>query len=389
VETNAQIEQAAPSHSELRFLEIVVARALLAGEQTTAQAMARVVGYEVSVLADGAGAGKAVWLLAEPPPRRLGWGVLAGRVEASTPITLEAPRPRRETGTGRLAIELFRHANASTLILADPDVPLDRADADAASPWTTATAFQAFHQAVHDARRTNPDAAILQVRGFGIAQQVSEPLVLMYSRGAQAPSKLPPELVAALVDDDIGPLGALGALRLDDGAKELVDLAGTGNPQLAYCARFETSMCALLWFSEAARDTYREADRERELAKLARLQIATTARVQTFLDGVTIGDVPPALFAKFATLAEAAEAYAADRNVHVLRKLPPGAVRVGFADELGRPFLLVEARDATHVMRGLVPIPGGDERVAITHPAQLAPMLGRRPKLVSIAGRIR
>lgn len=388
-ETTAQIEHAAPSHSELRFLEIVVARGLLAGERTQAQAMARLVGYEVSVLADGAGAGKAVWVLAEPSPRRLGWGVFAGRVETTAPITLEAPRPRRETGTGRLAIELFRHANASTLILADPDVPADRADADAAAPWSTATAFQAFHVAVHDARRTKPDAAILQVRGFGIDKIVSEPLVLMFSRGAQAPAKLPPELIAALVDDDIGPLGALGALRLDDGAKELVDLAGTGNPQLAYCARFETSTCALLWFSDAARDTYREADRERELAKLARVPIATTATVPAFLDGVTIGDVPPALFAKFAALAEAAEAYAADRNVHVLRKLPPNTVRAGFADELGRPFLLVEAGDGAHVMRGIVPIPGGEERVAITDAAQLAPMLGRRPRLLTVAGRVR
>lgn len=383
--TPEPIGTAAPSHSELRFLEIVVARALLAGDYAHAQAMARIVGYDVSLLADGAGAGQAAWLLAEPAPRVLGWGVLAGRVAATTAIALEAPRPRREAGTGRLAIELFRHTGASELVLADPDVPQDRADGDAASPWTTATAFQAFHQAVHDARRT----AILQVRGFGVTQAISEPLVLMFSRGAQPPARLPPALVSALVDDDLGPLGALGALRLDDGAPELVDLAGTGNPQLTYCARYETTTCALLWFSEAARATYREADRERELAKLARLGLTTSARIDELLAGVVIGEVPAPLFARFAMVVERAEAYAVDRNVHVLRTLPNGAVRAGWSDELGRAFLFVEARDGAHVMRGIVPIPGGEERVAISDPAQLAPMLGRRPKLVTVAGSLR
>ena len=396
----AQIGIAAPSHGELRFLEVVVTPAVLAGDRDRAQAMAKLVGYEVSVLADGAGAGKAVWVLAEPAPRTLGWGFVAGRVDDTTPITIEAPRPRRETGTGRLAIELFRHTDAATLIVADPDVPLDRTDADVASPWNTATAFQAFHQAVHDARRSRPDAsivtarpsggaAILQVRGFGVAQAVSEPLVLMFSRGTQAPTKLPPQLIAALVDDKSGPLGALGALRLDDGARELVDLAGTGNPQLQYCARFERTMCALLWFSEAARETYREADRERELAKLARMQLAPVTKppAAALLDGIVLGDAPEALRSRFADVAAIAEAYAAERNVHLLRRLPANAVRAGYSDELGRPFLLLELTDGIHLMRAIVPIPGGDERVVLVDPAQLGPMLARRPKLVTVTGR--
>ena len=387
--STAQIGTAVPSHSELRFLEIVVARAALARDHERAHAMARLVGYELALLPDGAGSSRAVWVIAEPTPRRLGWGVLAGRVDDAVPLTIEAPRPRRETGTGRLAVELFRHANAATLILADADVPTDRADADPASPWNTATAFQAFHQAAHDARRSLKDAMMLQIRGFGVTQAVSEPLVLMFSRGTPAPSKLPPQLVAALVDDETGPLGALGAMRFDDGAAELVDLAGTGNPQLQYCARFEATTCALLWFSEAARTAYRDVDRERELAKLARIQIAPVAKpaAAALLDGVVPAQPSASLRARFADLTASAEAYAADRNIHGLRRLPPGAVRVGYSDELGRPFLFLELTDGDHVMRAIVPIPGGDERIELPDATQVSALLGRRPKSLTFAGR--
>jgi hypothetical protein len=309
-------------------------------------------------------------------------------VDVTTALTIEAPRPRRETGTGRLAIELFRHANAATLILADPDVAPDRVDADAASPWNTATAFQSFHQAVHDARRRMKDATILQIRGFGVDKAVSEPLVLMFSRSQPSPAKLPAQ-VAALVDDKTGPLGALGTLRLDDGARELVDLAGTGNPQLQYCARYEAATCALLWFSEAARETYRDVDRERELAKLARLQITPIVKTAAaaLLDGITPGETSEPLRRRFADLAAVAEAYAVERNVHLLRRLPPGSLRAGYSDELGRPFLIVEAVDGDLVMRGLVPIPGGDERIDHADAAHLPALLARRPKLITVAGR--
>jgi hypothetical protein len=383
----AQIGTQAPSHSELRFLEIVVARAALARDHERAHAMARLVGYEVSILADGLGPKTALWVVAEPKPRTLGWGALVGRVDDTTPLTIEAPRPRRETGTGRLAVELFRHANAATLILADPDVPADRADADPASPWNTATAFQAFHQAAHDARRTIKDASILQVRGFGVTQSVSEPIVLMFSRSQPAPAKIPPALVTALVDDETGPLGALGALRLDDGARELVDLAGTGNPQLQYCARYEAATCGLLWFSEAARETYRDADRDRELAKLARAQIAPTAKTSMLFDGLVAGEVSGELRTRFTDVAAIAESYAAERNVHLLRRLPPKAVHAGYSDELGRPFLLVEVSEGDSVMRGLVPIPGGEERIDRADPAHLHALLARRPKILTASGR--
>jgi hypothetical protein len=383
----ARIGTAVPSHSELRFLETVVARAALSGDLDRANVMSRLVGYELSILADGLGPNTSLWVVAEPQPRTLGWGSLVGRMDETTPLTIEAPRPRRETGTGRLAVELFRHANAATLILADPDVPADRADADPASPWNTATAFQAFHQATHDLRRGIRNASILQIRGFGVTQAVSEPIVLMFSRSQPAPATIPPALVTALVDDKLGPLGALGALRLDDGAPELVDLAGTGNPQLQYCARYEAAVCGLLWFSEAARETYRDADRERELAKLVRVGIAPTAKTSMLLDGLTPGAVSDAVRARFTELAAIAEAYAAERNIHVLRRIPPGVLRAGYSDELGRPFLLVEVADGDQIMRGLVPIPGGDERIDQAHAAHLAALLARRPKIVTAAGR--
>jgi len=399
---DADIGASLPSQSELRFLELVVAPAALARNLAGAHAMAQLVGYSVEVLADGVGDNTPCWLVAETAkPRRLGWGVLAGRVADSAPLAIEAPRPRREGGTWRLAVELFRHADAASLIVADADVPPDRADADPAAAWNVATAFQAFHQAVHDARRATPDATILQIRGFGITQPVREPVVVMFPRALPSPDRLP-KYIAALVGKT-GALSRFQPVRFDSGARELVDLAGTGNPQLQYCTRFETTTCALLWFSEAARDEYRDVDRDRELAKLARMNVRITNATATaaLLESPAGDDQgPPALAppdaahaarlrAKFAELGKLAETFALERNVHLLRRMP--AVTAGYSDELGRPFLLIELRDGDHVIRGLVPIPAGTENVALDagdDTAKLLPeLLAQRPRSITVVGR--
>ena len=399
----ADITLQPPSQSELRFLELLVAApALGRGDPRIAHAMAGLAGYAVQVLPDGAGPGAGCWILAEANlPRRLGWGVLAGRAGAAPPLAIEIPRPRREAGTWRLGVELWRHAGAATLIAADGDVPDERADADPAATWNTATAFQALHQAVHDAHRGEPDALILQLRGFGITQPIREPVVVTLPRPILVPGQLPARLAGLL--EAKGALGVLRGARLHDGARELVEVSGVGNPQLQYCARFELVSCAMLWFGEPVRDGYREVDRARELAKLARMKLPiTTASAPAALHDPPLAAPDPARLAelapRFDALVRLLETYALEQDVQVLRRVtamtaagPEVTAHGGYSDELGRPFLIAELRAGDHAMRALVLIPSGTGRIDLEAGGDVANrlpgLLARRPRIVTLVGR--
>lgn len=400
----ADITLQPPSQSELRFLELLVAApALGRGDPRIAHAMAGLAGYGVQVLPDGAGPGGGCWILAEASsPRRLGWGVLAGRAGKAPPLAIEIPRPRREAGTWRLGVELWRHAGAATLIVADGDVPEERADADPAATWNAATAFQALHQAVHDAHRGDPAALILQIRGFGITQPIRDPVVVTLPRPILVRSQIPARLAGLLEAKDA--LGVLRGARIHDGARELVEVSGVGNPQLHYCARFELVSCAILWFGEPVRDGYREVDRERELAKLARMKLSVTAAsAPAALHDPPLGAPDPVRLAelkpRFDELVRLLETYALEQNVQVLRLVTAmvaadAAVtaRGGYSDELGRPFLIAELHEGDHAMRALVLIPSGTGRIDLEGGGDVANrlpgLLARRPRIVTLVGRV-
>ena len=397
-----------PSQSELRFLELLVAKPALDGDDLRiANAMAGIIGYEARILADGVAPDSECWLIAEASPRQLGWGVVLGRVvppavPGSGAIAIEVPRPRRETGTWRLGVELWRRSGAAALLVADGDIPDDRSDADPTTPWNTTTTFQAFHQAIHGARTFGgrDRGLILQVRGFGIAQPFRDPVVVALTRPVLVADQVPPRLAALLAataeSDTAIP-------RYYDGARELVELAGTGNPQLDYCARFETASCATLWFSPSVRARYGEVDRARELATLVRASLPLTFQsASAALLEPALGAPDPARAAalrrRFAAIVRTAEAYAVEHNVHLLRELSTLAsdlaagidVRAGSSDELGRPFLRIELREADHVVRGVVLIPAGIGQIDLdagTDSTRVSESLARRPRVITVTGR--
>jgi gamma-polyglutamate biosynthesis protein CapC len=406
----ADITNQQPSQSELRFLQVLVARWALVSERgrTIANAMAGLVGYALTDLPEGLGT-EGAWVLAEATrPRTLGWGVLAGRTNVlANPIAVEIPRPRREAGTWRLGVELWRHAGGMTLVVADGDVPDDRLDADPAATWNVMTGFQAFHQAVYetprDPERAAPmhEPAILVIRGFGVTQPIRDAAVVTMPRPLLGPEQLPARIAALLAPE--GALGFIKPVRLNDGAEELVDVTGTGNPQLHYCSKFEGVDCAMLWFSELVRDAYKEVDRDREMQKLERMKVPIVrASAAAALVEPELGAPDPAKVAaakpRFTELVRIAEAYSIEQNVQLLRVLVNRAaegnrvaVRGGFSDELGRPFLIVELHEGDLVLRGLVLIPSGSERIDLTAGSERAKhvpeLLGRRPRLVTYAGR--
>lgn len=419
----ADITPQPPSQSELAFLErVVAAPALARPDPRFAHALAGIVGYAIHLLPDCAGPGAGCWILAEASrPRRLGWGALAHRTGAP-PVAIELPRPRREAGTWRLGVEMWRHSGAATLIAADGDVPEERADADPAATWNVATAFQALHQAVHDELRADVDPLIVQIRGFGITQPIREPAVVSLTRPTLVASQVPRRLATLL--EARGPLGALRGARVHDGARELVEVSGIGNPQLHHCARFELVSCAILWFSEPVRDAYRESDRARELAKLARMKLPiTAASAPAALHDPPLAAPDPARIAamrpRFDELVRLLETYALEQNVQLLRRLEAAAappklaraapgrrrpaddraaavaiqVRGGYSDELGRPFVVAELRDGDHAMRAIALVPSGAARIELVAGGDVAnrlpALLAERPRIITLAGRAR
>lgn len=402
-----QIVATAPSQSELRFLELLVARPALLGDLRAAHAMAQVVGMGVVQLPDGRGRDRAAWVIAEQTlPRRLGWGVLAGRPSVATAITnglaVEVPRPRREPGTGRIAVELWHQLDALALIVADGAVPEDRADADPAATWNPYSAFQAFHQAAHDRLRNSLGSAMISVRGFGVTQPIRDQVVVALAQPLLDRERLPPP-IARVLKEDRG-VASLAPHRINDGARELVDLAGTGNPQLQYCARFDLVACALVWFSDSARERYHEVPRDRELAKITRMGLAATDR--TAAEELAVPELAVAdptrervLRDRFAPIATLMDAYARSGNVQLLRSIAGhaaasrGALTVtgGYSDELGRPFLAARLRDGDHELRAVSLTPAGVARLELPPGSgavdRAGGLLAQRPLSVVILGR--
>ena len=397
----------APSQSELRFLEEVLARPLVsaspagldgAARLRLAHRLASLIGYDLHQLADGAGPGAPVWVLAEKPARRRGWGTLAGRIGRAAPIAVELPRPRREAGTLHLGAELWIGLDAKLLLVAGAD---GIAGADAAAPWHPATPFQVLHQAIHAGLAGADQPLIAEVRGFSSAQPVRDGLVVSLGRALLDVDEVPPRLARALLAS--GPLGFVPTSRFYDGSLDLLDLAGTGQPQLAYSARVGGVAHAILWFSERVRDGYRGTDRERERARFAPAgldpapQLIGDALLRPAL-APRAAPIDPALSARFDRVAAVAGDYAARGSVQALRRLTEVAadadvaVSAGWSPDLGRPYLRLEARRGRQVVRGVVLVPGGEQpevrldAAARDVRSRLATALLGRARLVTVAG---
>src|SRR6185503_15123473 len=224
------------------------------------------------------------------------------------------------------------------------------------------------------ARSAGDGAAVLQIRGFGVTQPIADPMLVTMWRPILANDQIPAPL-ASLVTKR---LAFLGHARFFDGSRELLDLAGTGNPQLEYCERYESTPCALVWVSDAVRTQFREGDRTRELATLDKLGIALTdtSPVASVVEPpIVAAPAPRSLQTRYDELVKIASGYALDGNVQRLRLLAGDGVKAGFSDELGRTFLRIEVSEGNNVIRGLVLVPGGTQRVTLSPGPELARQL--------------
>jgi hypothetical protein len=382
-----------PSETELRFLEEIVVRELLRRAATAdanglrgVHAMAALVGHAVRRVPDCAGIGVGCWILVENPPpgspRRLGWGVVAVREGVgASPVALEVPRPLREPGTWRLAVELWQTFGARIFAVAgvEPGPGGDRGDPDPAALWNLRTPLEATHQALHGALAGEIGPLILQVRGYGFDQPITSDVVLAFARAAA----LPPRLADAF---SAGPLRwAAESTRTADGSLALLELAGAGSPQLHYSSQVGGVPFVMLWFSEEVRGRFRGRDEAREARQLALLglepQVRSAPHALAGDPRRPLGPAPaepsPALRARFARWLELAEKYAARENPHVLRQLRAeagGSLRAGFCPELRVGWLLLEDTDGAEVRRALILTEAG-------RPGQRVDLAGDSPLL--------
>ncbi len=148
----------------------------------------------------------------------------------------------------------------------------------------------------------------------------------------------------------------------------------------------------------------REASEEREHARFAPFALELTRRPAAEALAMPMLGAPPAqasatLATRYTALLAIAQAYASEENVQILRRLvaaaaaTPGArVIAGFSLELGRPYLVVEAREGVEVLRGLVLVPGSDrddrgfDAGAADLPLRLGQALFQRPRTLTVHG---
>ena len=342
---SAPSEPASPT--ELRVLEELLVTRMVARDPARAPwlaALARSIDHQLGWLPDGVAPGQGAWVLAgHGRPGWLAVAVASGEVE---PFVLEVPKPRTETGAGRLAAEAWIVGRGLALVL-DAEQP---GGLDPTMPGNVATPFQAAHQALTRAVADDPDAAIVQVRGFAAWRPTREELVISLGTPLLDPARAP-AAVARLVAPD-GALGRLTASRRwADGAADVADLHGTGSPQLLYAHALIGPPFAMVWFAEHVR------------ARAAPVGEADEVQVRAARFGVGFVEAPladlllapglaapppggPAIDARSAALIALAAEYAETGDVAALAELaaraPRGAVRLGWSPDLRIAFVVVE-----------------------------------------------
>ncbi|MFP2932520.1 hypothetical protein ACLESO_46705, partial [Pyxidicoccus sp. 3LG] len=272
------------------------------------------------------------------------------------------PAPDREQGTLAVALEAWTESRAHALVVAT-----SAASAGTPHPATQGhlrTSFQAFHQAVH---RALPEESglVLQVRGYSGRPSVNADVLVDVGEPVFHPDQRPTDLERLLARS--GSLGWLSArVRYHDGAPELAGLTDA-SPQAAFSRTFGGARLATLWLSEPLRGAFvgpRLVAQELALTGLAKPAPVQGSLLQTLLEpglAVSSRPAPAALQERFAALTRSAERYVVQQNVHELRMLARAgragpvtqSVRAGFSAEHGLPWLVVEARQGRHVLRGV------------------------------------
>ncbi len=311
-----------PSETELRFIEKLVADTLLRGRAELRPWIARLaelVAYRLTYLPDCVGprttgidateaddvkpdeaesATGCLVLAQRQTSTEYPLGLLVVRTGEVDPIAVQVPRPQRESGTFRMATELWRAARGAILLI-NPDEKLigPGMRLDPTSIGNPVTPFQALHQAIHRAlfvefaghngdtvasedssatvRKDN--ALIVQVRGFAGWRPVEQDLIIGLGPPVMQERQIPARLQAMLTPE--GPLGWLAdSMRYADGAGEFTSLSGQGTPQISFSRSFGEVDSALIWLSESVRERYRPASRSRYEEQFRRARL-------TFSDG--------------------------------------------------------------------------------------------------------
>ena len=403
-----------PSESELRFIEVLLAEPLLAadlpdpstltsdrsdaGDGTGTRdrngprfpawlhRLAQLIDYRLVPLTDCVGAGRGCWVFApETAPMGYPAGLLAVRVGEVEPIAVEVPRPQREDGAFRIGAELWREVRGR-ILLVNPDETLTGPGMklDPTTIGNPVTPFQALHQAIHHtlakatraadpAPRSSPlvpeavarPGLILQIRGFGGWRPISEDLVIGMGAPIMQTWQIP-----ARIKELVAPEGALGwlgdSMRYADGSDELITLSGQGTPQLSYTRSLGHVDFAMVWLSEAARESYRPASRSRYREHFDRVGLSLIDR--TVAEAIGFPELEPtqqrlerASQRELDHLLDLTRHYAVTRDIHVLRGLqrevssnPRHTLDALWSNELGLPFLRLELTEGAQVGRAIV-----------------------------------
>lgn len=152
-----------PSSTQLSKISNAVGK-MLDGKTSRAAQVAASVGLEVVEFHD-APAGVDLIVLRENAASGLrGWGMFVLSPASVSDVSVEAPHPLADLNTEDLGVDVFRSANAKTLLVAGTH---RRANADGSSD--AAHAPSSFFQAAHD-RALDDVAHVVQVHGFSHAK---------------------------------------------------------------------------------------------------------------------------------------------------------------------------------------------------------------------------
>lgn len=242
----------------------LAAGAAVTGDVETARAAATTVGYEVAVTrqADMAGDdGELVLLEPGSDALKAGWGRLALRTRAQSPLIVQVPHPVSDVDTGLVAGKLFARTGARALVVAGAH----RRAASAADVATSAgSAVQAWQEVL-----VSEDDVVVQVHGFDAGSHPARYGGAVVSDGAERDDGSRPGRASLLVAEALEAEGIEVCLHHRDRCDRL---AGTGNVQ-GVAARTAGAQFVHLELARPLRSS--PEGRDRVVAALARVLSAT------------------------------------------------------------------------------------------------------------------
>lgn len=363
-----------PSATELHVLEQLVIGPLAEHRAERVPWIAQVahlLGHDLVWLPDGAGPGDGAWVVSGLGGR--GWLAVAIAAAPSSSLVIEVPRPRVESGVGRLAAQTWVATGAAALVL---DAEWSASSVDSGGPpyadplvsGSVGTAFQAAHQALARAIATSPDPAILQLRGFAPWRAVRDDMVVSLGAPVLDPAHVPPAIARVVAAD--GVLGRLASSpRWNDGGADVAGLSGADNPQLLYVQNTGGAPFAIVWFGMAIRAALLPTgDREDARMRAARVGVAFAERplATAVTAGLGAARAPPGVAHALLERARPALALAADyattsdlAALAALGHVRGATTSIGWSEDLGVAYVMLEVKDGVAVLRVAVPMVGG------------------------------